>query len=81
MSGEPGRTRTSNPLIASRNAKYSMFQAVSWFRECQKWAVLGVVVTKDVTKINSGSEITNNNGIAPNEIAGSFKSLATICRQ
>ena len=27
-----------------------MFQAVSWFRECQKWAVLGVVVTKDVMK-------------------------------
>ena len=48
--GEPGRTRTSNPLIASRSAKYSMFQAVSWFRECQKWAVLGVVVTKDVMK-------------------------------
>jgi hypothetical protein len=27
--GEPGRTRTSNPLIATRNAKYSIFQAVS----------------------------------------------------
>jgi hypothetical protein len=23
--------------IASRNAKYSMFQAVSWFRERRKW--------------------------------------------
>jgi hypothetical protein len=50
--GEPGRTRTSNPLFASRNAKYSMFQAVSWFREWQKWAVLGVVVTSVVTKKN-----------------------------
>src|SRR5215470_16509105 len=27
--GEPGRTRTSNPLIATRIAKYQGFQAVS----------------------------------------------------
>ena len=49
-SGEPGRTRTCNPLIDSRDAKYSMFQAVSSFRECQKWSDLGVVVIKDVMK-------------------------------
>src|SRR5712664_3073990 len=48
--GEPGRTRTSNPLIVTRNAKYSMFQAVSSFRECQKWSDLGVIVIKDVMK-------------------------------
>jgi hypothetical protein len=41
-----------------------MFQAVSWFRECQKWALLGVVVTKDVTKINSDSGTISNRGIA-----------------
>jgi hypothetical protein len=35
IDGEPGRTRTSNPLFALRNAKYLMFQAVSPFRGMQ----------------------------------------------
>jgi hypothetical protein len=35
--------------IASRNAKYSIFQTLSWFREWQKRAVLGMVVTTVVT--------------------------------
>jgi hypothetical protein len=53
-SGEPGRTRTSNPLFGLRNAKYSMFQAVSSFRAWQEWAVLGVVVISVVTKCAEG---------------------------
>ena len=48
--GEPGRTRTCNPLITSRDAKYLVFQAVSSFRECQEWSYLGVVVIKNVIK-------------------------------
>jgi hypothetical protein len=44
------RTRTSNPLFGLRNVKYSMFQAVSSFREWQEGAVLGAVVTSVVTK-------------------------------
>ena len=27
------RNRVSNPLFVSQNAKYSMFQVVSWFRK------------------------------------------------
>jgi hypothetical protein len=52
--GEPRRTRTSNPLFGLRNAEYSMFQAVSSFREWQEWAILGVVATSVVTKCTEG---------------------------
>ncbi len=31
ISGEPGRTRTSNPLIVNQTIKYSMFQAISQY--------------------------------------------------
>jgi hypothetical protein len=48
MSGEPGRTRTY-PLIAARIAKSLGFQAVSPRCMRRKWAVLGAVVTADVT--------------------------------
>jgi len=50
ISGEPGRTRTSNPLIVSQGDKYEGFQAVSPPCNSQKRALLSAVVTSDVTE-------------------------------
>jgi hypothetical protein len=50
--GERGRNRTFNLLIAQQSAKCLLFQRLLDFNSGQKWAVLGVVVMKDVMKFD-----------------------------
>jgi hypothetical protein len=48
IAGAARRNRTFNLLIAEQSAKCLLFQRLLDFHSGQKWAVLGVVVMKDV---------------------------------